>query len=305
MTDRAPLVSTSSPVFREAMAPTVSILHELESAVAESSREHHYQPTADSRAMRELAAEAETYGQMSDWDGPIRDTHSLGGITLLAAADYCRSFAVLFEGDRAPTFGHLVIARAALEASVIAGWLNEPAVEVPERIKRGLCELMYSAMESRRLKIDPQDEADRQRYWRSVIDSFGWTFAQSNRNPVVDGVSRPSIPDGINDLLTGDRTLDVGRVQWSYLSSVGHVTWYGLRQSIDAPVDSPLGRPVAAVGTTSRSAYAQALCVLRALRVAATKRLVFMGWADDAWLELCSRVTKHEAVLIQSSQPSA
>jgi hypothetical protein len=38
----------------------------------------------------------------------------MGGVTLLAATDYARCFADLFDGQRAPVFGHLALARAAL-----------------------------------------------------------------------------------------------------------------------------------------------------------------------------------------------
>ncbi|HKI17090.1 MAG TPA: hypothetical protein VKA15_04395 [Isosphaeraceae bacterium] len=280
------------------MAPTVAILHELSTAIIQAPGKHGLLPAATSRATAELAAET-TYSRSPDWDRPLADVQSLGGIVLLAAADYGRSFAVLFEGTHAPVYGHLAVARAALEACVVAAWLNEPAIEVPERIKRGLRELVYSAHEEIRLNIDRAAAKHRKSKWKEVAQSFGWAVTEKDRLPVVDGVGRPSVPDGINKLLVDSAAANIGRAQWSYLSGVLHVTWYALRQAVETPVESPVGPPLAAVGTDSRSVYAQAVCVIRALRVAANRRMTFMGWADPEWPELCKRVEAHEGVLIR------
>jgi hypothetical protein len=40
------------------------------------------------------------------WDGRITDTHRMGGVTLLAATDYARSFAELFTTPHTPRLGH-------------------------------------------------------------------------------------------------------------------------------------------------------------------------------------------------------
>jgi hypothetical protein len=125
----------------------------------------------------------------------------------------------------------------------------------------------------------------------------------SNGKPVIDGTSRLSVPAGIAELLVGDDEARIGRTQWSYLSSVSHVTWYGLRQAITSTAPTPgLGPGLATYGTTSSSVRAQALCVLIALRKAADSRFVLMGWADEDWRAACARAQQHELELMQAYQ---
>ncbi len=168
------------------------------------------------------------------WQEPIRDTHTLGGMTLTAAADFARSFAVLIDAHSTPVYGHLVVA--------------------------------------------------------------------SNSKPVIDGTSRPSVPSGIAELLVGDGKGRIGRAQWSYLSSVSHVTWYGLRRAVTRAVPCRLRHPVATYGTTSSSVRAQALCGPIALRKAADVRFVLMGRTDDDWRAVCARTQQHELALMQAYQ---
>jgi hypothetical protein len=110
-------------------------------------------------------------------------------------------------------------------------------------------------------------------HWNDVATAFGWDVAGGNK-PTVGGTGRPSVPDGINKLLLKEGEWRLGKAQWGYLSSVGHVTWYGLAQSVQEPPreDSPLLRPRAGFGTRAGSVYAQAVCVMGALRNAATAR---------------------------------
>jgi hypothetical protein len=53
----------------------------------------------------------------------------------------------------------MVVARAALEACVISSWLNDPQIETEERIKRGLCEMLYSTQEVKRLALEGDDRS--------------------------------------------------------------------------------------------------------------------------------------------------
>jgi hypothetical protein len=93
------------------------------------------------------------------------------------------------------------------------------------------------------------------------------------------------------------------QAQWSYLSSVSHVTWYGLRQAITSPAPTPgLAGGLVSYGTTSSSVRAQALCVLIALRKAADARFVLMGWADEDWRAACERAQAHELALMRAYQ---
>jgi hypothetical protein len=222
-------------------------------------------------------------------------------MTLMAAADFARSFAVLVDADSTPVYGHLVVARSVLDACVVAAWLNDPKADATERVKRGLCEQLYSAMELVRLRLE-DDAVERRDYWKVRAAALGWSV-KPNTKPVIDGTSRPSVPSGIAELLVGDGEARIGRAQWSYLSAVSHVTWYGLRQAITSPALTPgLGGGLATYGTTSSSVRAHALCVLIALRNAADARFVLMGWVDDDWRAACARAQQHEQVLLQAYQ---
>jgi hypothetical protein len=68
------------------MASTVQAIRDLTDAINAVSPRHHELPSAESRAMMELAAEVR-YAAKSDWKGPIQDTHTFGGVTLRAATE--------------------------------------------------------------------------------------------------------------------------------------------------------------------------------------------------------------------------
>lgn len=293
---------TDSEGFRQALAPTIGAVRDLADAVSERAGQCGHHPSASSRAMEEIAVEATFAARSDGWQEPIRDTHTFGGMTLTAAADFARSFAVLIDADSTPVYGHLVVARSVLDACVVAAWLNDPKADATERVKRGLCEQLYSSMELVRLGLE-EDAAERRNDWKACAACLGWTVKVSNNKPVIDGTSRPSVPSGIAELLVGDGEARIGKAQWSYLSAVSHVTWYGLRQAITSDAPTPgLGPGVVTFGTTSSSMRAQAHCVLIALRKAATARFILMGWADDDWRAACERAEQHEVVLMQAHQ---
>src|ERR1700722_13437021 len=52
-----------------------------------------------------------------------------------------------------PQARQLVVARSVFDASVVAAWLNDPKADATDRVKRGLCEQLYSAMELVRLRL--------------------------------------------------------------------------------------------------------------------------------------------------------
>lgn len=294
--------AAGSEMFRQTLAPTIAAVRDLADAVSERAGQHGHQPSASSRAMEEIASEATFAARSGGWKEPIRDTHTFGGMTLTAAADFARSFAVLIDADSTPVYGHLVVARSVFDACVVAAWLNDPKADVTERVKRGLCEQVYSAMELVRLRLE-DEAAERRDYWKACAATLGWTVKVSNGKPIIDGTSRPSVPSGIAELLVGDGEARIGRAQWSYLSSVSHVTWYGLLQAVTSAAPTPgLGPGLATYGTTSSSVRAQALSVLIALRKAAVSRFVLMGWADDDWRAACEQAKAHELALMQAYQ---
>jgi hypothetical protein len=125
------------------MAPIVEVLRGLAQSV-DAIQAERQNPSADSVGMIELSREPEL-GRQDGWHNPVTETHLLGEVMLRAAADYVRTFANAFTADDPPIYGHLPVARAALEASAMTWWLHEPRIGAELRAKRGLSEFLYSA----------------------------------------------------------------------------------------------------------------------------------------------------------------
>lgn len=289
--------TVDAQVFREALMPTIGALRALAMAIDATGERHGRQETATSKAMEEIADE-EVYAKRSKWEHPVTDAHTFGAMTLNAASDYTRTFAATIDSDPTPVYAHLVIARSAFEASTVSSWLNQPRLDTVDRVKRGLCEQLYNAKELVRLGIE-DDAGERLDFWRQVANDLGWTVNLNPNKPIVDGVRRPSVPQAIDELLEGGPASRIGRVQWSYLSSVSHVTWYGLRQSMfDAEEPDAAGITRVSYGTSSSSARAQAICLLRCLRKAAEKRFILAGWQDPDWDQANRQAADHENALL-------
>ncbi len=295
--------------FRDALRPLVEALREFSAAVDAVAPRHGRTPWEDSPAMREIADE-HRYSGPSGWDQPIHDTHMLGDLTLRAAADYVRTFAEAFMAERAPVYGHLVVARAALESSAVCAWLSEPGIARDARVKRGLSDFLYTAVEDSRLKIRDDDESVK--VWIDRASKLGWQATdyngkawsdKSRGKPVVDGVGRPSTGAGITRLLVSDGESKVGQLLWSRLSAVSHVTFFGLRWALMLETredDSLSGLATVAVGTDSTGVYTQAFCILKALRKAASAHFELMDWQDDEWLTAAGTAERHERGLIDA-----
>lgn len=279
------------------MAPTVQVLRTLTKAVSEAPMRHNHMASADSVALHDRNFELNVEPRMRE-DEPLSCGLSLSGMTLAAASDYGRCFADMFTLDRAPVFGHLVVTRAALEACVVARWLSDTSVTSEVRAKRAVCALIYSAEEQKRLRLPELTgngkSLDR---WAGLAARLQWDIGSRNRKPLVDDVTYPPTATAIGELLGGTTA---GSVQWSYLSAVVHGTWYGLREGIlGEPAPDPVsGSTVAPVGTSSQATNTHALCLIRAVRVAASERMRYMGWIDDTWAEAHRDARNHETTLI-------
>jgi hypothetical protein len=290
--------------FREWMRPTVEALRVFTTAVDQVALRHANLPASDSQAMRELAAEND-YQSQSSWQNPITDTHTFGAMTLRAVADNVATFATAFTGEQPPLYGHLVVARSALEASVVSAWLNTPGIAYLERIKRGMCERLYSANEVKKLRLTP-DAAEKLAEIKADATSFGWDtrFGRGGK-PIVDETERPSVGDGITRLLVDDSPAGIGKLLWNRLSAVTHVTWWGLQWAIHLP-EGELGTSgftTVSVGGDSTKVALQACCILRGLRVAAGHRVTLMGWNDETWQADCRHAEEHEQILFQAATP--
>jgi hypothetical protein len=270
-------------------------------------------PSAGSPTMREISSESD-WAKRSGWDAPFADTHSLAELTLRAATDYAHTFADTFNTERAPIYGHLVLARSALESSGICWWLSEPGIARDERIKRGLSEYIYSAVEEQSLDLVP-DAAQHVAAFIDHATQLGWQVEDHNQKrwssksrgkPRVDGVGRPAGAAGIASLLTDDQTSKIGDVQWSRLSAVSHVTFWGLRSAFDdgGAVSDPIsGRAEVPIGTDARSVSLQAVCMLKALRRAADATFELMGWRDDEWSAAAMACENLERQLLDALKP--
>lgn len=171
-------------------------------------------------------------------------------MTLVAARDYARAFAQTLDTVATPVYAHMVVARSALEASAVRAWLNEPGIEVAERVRRGLCEQLYSAMEFVRLKLE-DDAREGLHRWKATATALGSRRSPIGPNPSSRAPRGPRVPRGIDELIVGEGEWSLGRAEWSYLSAASHVTWYGLRQALATTTldDSTGWRPW---GTESR-----------------------------------------------------
>jgi hypothetical protein len=299
-------VPAGGSAFREWMRPTVESLNAFTDAIEDAAVRHDTAPDADSQAMGELAAE-DTYRSRCGWRNPVADTHSFGAMTLLASVDCTRTFAAAFATGHPPLYGHLVLARAALESSVVAWWLNEHEVAYETRVKRGLCEMLYSAREEKLLGLTPtaaQILAEREDY----AAGLGWNlhWARGGK-PVVDGERRPRPEAGITGLVVSDPGAQLGKALWSRLSAVNHVAWWGLQWAQELP-EAPLeatGSTSVATRADSRQVVAvQALCIVRALRASANERFKLMGWVDEAWTAALGACKTCESSLLAAATGS-
>lgn len=130
--------------------------------------------------------------------------------------------------------------------------------------------------------------------------------SKNRGKPQVEGVGRPEIGKGITNLLTNDSTSKLGRVEWSRLSAVSHVTFWGLRSAFDdaGAVNDPIsGRATVPVGTHGGAVSLQAVCSLKALRLAAGALFDLMGWQNDEWRAAATAAEKLERQLLDALKP--
>ena len=225
----------------------------------------------------------------------------LGGATLQASTDYVRALAELFGTGHPPLYAHLTLARASLEASVVSAWLNDPAIATIERMKRGLCEFIYSAREVNELGLSA-DAAETLEWWNTVADSFGWTVEGVRGRPTIDGARRPRIGASINELLEADAESRVGDLLYSRFSAIDHVTWFGLVSAFDlaaAQRNERAGTATVPVTVDGGRFAAYVYYVLRVLRGAAQRRFTLMGWLDQAWNDATAATGQLEHNLLQ------
>jgi hypothetical protein len=280
-----PMSVVTGDEFRGWMAPKVAGIRRFVGAV-DSVNATRSLPNPESRAMEELAAEP-SFRSRSTWEQPIADCHTFGSMTLRAAADYLRAFAELFDGTQPPVYAHLAVARSAFESAVVCEWLSEPGIGPLDRVKRGLCEQLYSAAEVDALGLMP-NAPPRVDQWTAVADAFGWRANVSRSRPIIDGTKRPRVSDGIVRLARSDEGSLVGDLMFSRLSAVSHVTWFGLQYALnlsEVETDALSRLGTVAIGTDGVRVSELGFYLLRVVRNAAAARFTLMGWTGPEWAD--------------------
>jgi hypothetical protein len=294
---RSPQTVTPA-AFREHFKPIATAIRDFAESVA-GLCERDRLPSATSAAVQELAAERELKPDDS-WAHPLTDAHALGAISLRAGADHVRSFADLLVADTAPLYGHLVLAKAAFEASVVADWLQEPGIPYRDRIQRALYEQVLSATEQVELGIDPA-AAGRFAELSKSAELLGWSVEwQQPGRPTVSGLQRPSIAQGITKLLGRPPDGTIGPILWQRLTAVSEASLWGLLWAVqDQSEPDPAGLVRAEFGTWSPQVATQAYCIVETLRVAADHRAQLMGWEnDDDWLKATLEIRQIQLTLL-------
>jgi hypothetical protein len=66
------------------------------------------------------------------------------------------------------------------------------------------------------------------------------------------------------------------------------------------PEETADGTSLAGFGTNLDSAQVQGVCVMRAVRLAATRRFQLMGWTDGDWARVYRTTERYEANVLWS-----
>ena len=292
----------SPDAFRDWIAPHVSAVRVFTEEIDAVAARHGDLPSAASGAMSERAEE-QNFCTRSKWEHPVADTHMFGAATLRAATDYVRGIAELFASDHPPLYAHLTLARAALESAVVSAWLSQPGVSTLERIKRGLCELLYSANEVSVLQVDAKG-IENVEFWKEVGGAFGWTIDNSRTKPIIDGVRRPRISAGVVELSGSVTDARVGDLLYSRLSAVDHVTWFGLFSAFDASAakrDARAGTATVPITVDGAQVSAYLYYVIKVLHAAATAQFTLMGWRDEPWANTSTGAETLEGRLLETT----
>lgn len=248
-------------------------------------------PAGSSQAAAELERQDQMFAGRSAWGVPISDTHELGRVALLVASDSLQAYVSLAGGKREPVYAHLVVARAAIEASVNSAWLNQPgpAVTVEERARRGLVERYHAALQHGRVP-ELRAAADRvQEELKRIASALRWTLVtgESDEDLSIGGTRRPPAISGARQLLSTAMDEEAAARLWEHMTVVMQGSWHSLSAPPPPPLPpSPSLDPdwLDAAGGPERSqALALALALLQLYLRAAQSRAELMGWSSTSW----------------------
>ncbi|HWS47437.1 MAG TPA: hypothetical protein VN636_16360, partial [Acidimicrobiia bacterium] len=242
--------------------------------------------------MAELAVE-DTYS--GTWNPhPVQTAHSLAAMRLWAAEDHALAMCRLLQSEPVPVYGHVVLARAALEAAVLAGWLSEPSIGAKARVERLMTELLVDCAAHAQLAdaVDPQEAGAaraRSQAIRSAAATLGFTEVKSRKGaPPAIGERRPSMTDlARRHLQDRDGSADDwGSTMYRHYCSIAHANVHGLVQSAEidrdtAPAVDGLVR--AAFVTKSRDTEMILGVTLTAYGYAIGALAGLCGWHNSEW----------------------
>lgn len=261
-------------------------------ALAEAAREigpPSGLPAADSQAMAERAVEDE-YGN-EHWPEPVRASHAIAGVLVLAAGDHLRSYARLFAAEPVPVYTHFVVARAALDAAGTAYWMSDTSIGADIRIMRYEVSRLTNAAECSRSPLPSAKKTGNTivANVRAGAALHGWTV--NRRTPQCGNQKQPRPKQLIRQVLNDDALFGrdapgIASVLWWYLSGVTHSASYALMQSVQVTEDAPHAAPgetMAAIYTSSQSVITMGLTAARGYVASVQEHADLMGWSSQRW----------------------
>lgn len=265
-------------------APSRQALTDLIHAAITMRQRRSFLPEASSVAMAELNAEA---GFRGSWGNePVRQVHNAGEMLIAAAEESIECGCRLLSQEPLPVFGHIVLARAALEACGRAQWLYEPEIDVRRRVARGMTERLYSLEAQARLADEVGDHTRIETRRRSILNEAARQgFTIKGKKLTAIGEPRLGATETVEHALGDGSDPALGRVLFGYFSAVSHGTVYGLVQSMDVVRSEEPLRPdtIGHLKTDSGAVNSVvAAMVLAYIEVVERERKLF-GWQDDQW----------------------
>ncbi len=277
--------SVTEAFFAQTGPPRETLLCLVRQAVV-MRQDRAFLPDAVSDAMAELNVESTFAGTWGK--DPVRQAHYWGAALILAAEDFIESACRLVAREPLPVFGHLVLARSALEACGRAQWLYEPGIGVRRRIARGMTERLYSLAEQKRLPADVGGSARIIERRRSILDEAtrqGFLKVTKQKTPTTIGEPRLGATETVKNALGESDDPDLGHVLFGYFSAVSHGTAYGLMQSIGvARGEAPLQPDtIGHLKTESVGVNSAIAAMILAYVEAVERQRNHFGWKSSEW----------------------
>lgn len=244
-------------------------------------------PDANSPAMAEIAKQDAYAGRWSP--GPLRLAQSVAGLCLDATEDHLETLCAVLDGCpgaerfRAPVYGQMPLARAAVECAGRASWLLEPGIPYERRASRAVGELLYSRWEQARasgdssfydtLKVEVAAECKaRELKFKSQGGRVTVGERRLGNEAVVTHLFRRKPPR-------------LPRTMYGYYSGGSHGVVWALLESVDLDAE-----PLSPLGANIRLIYADARRIALALamagegyRVSVGDQWEYMGWGSPEW----------------------